>query len=323
MSKIVAPRWEWCVLIVAAWCFIIPRGFAVTSAPGPWKLHFGRYGAAVVTDGSALYVIAGADSSRPLGSIEKVDIQTGMATILSARVFPRRFHSAVLLGRMIYVFGGDSEEGNLTSVELVNLDTMKVINVSTMPTPRRAVSAVAIEDLIFTLGGSAESGSAADSRTQAMHVYDYGKNIWLRAPPMPEPKEAPAILYDHHLYVLGGYAGGDHATTSCQRYVLSTGAWETLSPTPFSLSGYSAVSTSQAIICFGDYVESGRVSAYLPGTGEWRVLDVPFTPRRNSAACVVGGQVFVVGGNGKRLALNLIERFSVAELEASISRVKR
>ncbi len=308
------------VFFLVAFTCACPLIFAASSSPQPWKLIYGRFGAAVVSDGLALYVIGGGDSDRELGGIEKIDLKTGISIETTARIVSRRFHSAVLMGRTVYVFGGESNEGLIKSVDAVDLDTMKVTTVSKMPTPRRAVSAVGVEDLIFTLGGCAVGESSSDPRVKTVEVYDRSKNKWLAAPPMPEPKEVPALFLDHYLYTLGGYAGGAKAVPSCQRYNLSTGSWEALLPTPFTLSGYSAVSAGGLIFCFGDFVEDNRVAAYEPRTQRWRRLDVPFTPRRNSCACRVGENVYVIGGNGAKLAMNLIERFSVSALKSAAAR---
>jgi hypothetical protein len=306
--------------------FGCPLGFAKSSDQVPWTLNSARYGAAVVSDGSALYVIGGANNAFvALGGIERVDLATGLATDTPAHIVPRRFHAAVLMGREIYVYGGEAEEGLITSVEAINLDTWKVQTVGRMPTPRRALSAVKTEDMVFTLGGSAPGDLENLPRSTVMEVHDVDQKKWLRAPPMPEAKEVPVVLLQHYLYTLGGYNGAGSAVKSCERYDLSAGKWETLSAAPFALSGYSAVGLGKVIICFGDYAQLGRVAVFRTDTGTWSLPDVAFTPRRHSCACVAGNTVYVIGGVGGSKAsadrtLAIVERFSASELAAAIAR---
>ncbi len=309
--------------------FACSSAFAKSSVRPPWILNNPRYGAAVVSDGKALYVIAGANSAfLGLRGIEKVDLATGLATEMPVHLVPRRFHAAVLIGREIYVYGGDSGEGLISSIEAVNVDTWKVRRVGQIPTPRRALSAVKVENLVFTLGGSAPGDLENLPRANVVEVYDVETNKWFRAPPMPESKEVQAVLSQHYLYMLGGYNGTGRAVTSCERYDLSAGKWETLPSVPFTLSAYSGVNLGNAIVCFGDYEQQGRVSAFRPDTGKWSLLDVPFTPRRHSCACVVGDNVYVMGGvAGSRIStdetLAIVERYSVRELEAAIAKAKQ
>jgi hypothetical protein len=187
---------------------------------------------------------------------------------------------------------------------------------------------VKVENLVFTLGGSAPGDLENLSRANVMEVHDVEKNKWLRAPSMPEPKEVPVVLCQHYLYTLGGYNGSGRAVTSCERYDLSIGKWEVLPSVPFTLSAYSAVSLGNAIVCFGDYEQQGRIAAFRPDSGTWSLLDIPFTPRRHSCACVVGNNVYVVGGvGGSRIStdatLAIVERYSIRELEAAIAHAKQ
>ncbi len=333
MNRTCYSCWVIMALIVLS-CIGVSIG-AERQQPAPWRLIYGRYGAAVVSDGKFLYVIGGGDRSPQrlagghsherlvLGGIEKIDLATGLSKVIASRVIPRRFHSAVLVGRTVFILGGEAETGIVQLVQALDLDSLQVRTIGEMPFPRRALSAIGVEDLIFTVGGSAAGDTDLIPRAPTMDVYDWAKNQWFVAPAMPEPKEVPVVFHGHHLYALGGYAGGDKAVTTAVRYDLTTGRWEKLAPTPFTLSGYSAVNIGRAIVCFGDYVATGRVAAYLPETDTWRVLDVPFMPRRNSCACIVGGYIYVVGGNSMKLAVDQIERFSVSDLEAAIARTNK
>ena len=293
----------------------------------PWSLVLSRYGAAVVPAEGAIYVLGGANSLGAMSSIEKIDLETGVSTLLPARLIGRRFHAAVLLRREIHVFGGDAREGLISTVQAFSLDTGKVRKVGRMPTPRRALSAVQVDGLAFTLGGSAPGDLENLPRSPVVEVYDPEKNEWLNAPPMLDGKEVPTVLHGHYLYQLGGYNGTGRPETSCQRYDLRTGEWSQLPPAPFSLSAYSAVSIGDAIVCFGDFTQLGRVAAYRPSDASWRVLDIPFVPRRHSAACVINDWVYVVGGNTDTRPLGAfvdkVDRYRVSDLREAIARTVR
>ena len=312
------------VLFLAGYFSAILLTLTASGAPGgnkPWTLVTGRYGAAAVSDGQALYVVCGSGPFDALGSIEKIDLRTGLSTVLSAKLDLRRYHAAVVIGREIFVLGGEAQDGFVATVQAVNLDTGAVRRVGHMPTPRRMLSAVAVEATIFTFGGRAFTEvDDRSERSTAVEIYDAAKNRWFGGPPLPKPKECPAVINGPYVYLLGGYNGERTAVRASQRLNLTTARWEELAATPFPLSAYSAVSLGEAIVCFGDFDEQGRVAAYLVAEGKWRVLDIPFSARRHSAACLVGDQVYVAGGVFRTAGLRIIERFSAASISAAIAR---
>jgi Kelch motif/Galactose oxidase, central domain len=321
-----AGSWERGFLVIAILVLVfMPKVFAAKDHP-PWILNNARYGAAVVSDGNALYVVGGANAGfLSLGGIERIDLATGQAVEMPVRIIPRRFHAAVKIGREIFIFGGEGVEGLIRSVEAVNLDTWKVRTVGKIPTPRRALSAIKVDSLVFTVGGSAPGDLENLPRTAVVEVYDAEMQRWFSAPQMPQPKETSAVVCGHFLYTLGGYNGSGRAVDTCERYDLSVGKWERLRPTPFTLSAYSAVDIGDVIVCFGDYEHQERVVAYQPQNGTWSLLDIQFTPRRHSSACVVGDWVYVVGGNraSKGQVTGIVERYSVRELIAAIGISKK
>ncbi len=308
-------------------CLISANSGGAAQQSQPWSLVLERYGAAVVPAEDAIYVLGGANSVGPMSSIEKIDLETGVSTLLPARLIGRRFHAAVLLGRDVYVFGGDAKEGLVSTVQALSIDAEKVRKVGKMPTPRRALSAVQVDGLAFTLGGSAPGDLENLPRSRVVEVFDPKRNEWLNAPSMLDGKEVATVPHGHYLYQLGGYNGSGRAETSCQRYDLKTGEWSQLPPAPFPLSAYSAVSIGDAIICFGDYTQMGRVAAYRPYDASWHVLDVPFVPRRHSAACMINDWVYVVGGNTDTRTLgtvsNHVDRYRVSDLREAIARAAR
>ncbi|HVU17339.1 MAG TPA: kelch repeat-containing protein [Candidatus Didemnitutus sp.] len=276
-----------------------------------------------MTDGDALYVVAGGGNgvTLELGSIERVDLRSGKSSILPVQILPRRFHGAALFGRKLVIVGGEGPppDLHLGTVEEVDVDTLTVRTLTRMPTARRALSAVKVDNLLFTIGGSAPFDRENFSRSNLVEIWDESAGKWLNGPPMPSTKEAGAVLHGRFIYVLGGYDGLRMATSSCDRYDLTKGKWEKLGPVPFKLSAYSGVDIGRAIVCFGDYETIGQIAAYLPARDQWLKIEVPFVPRRHSAACRVGEEIYVVGGwDGQ--PRDLIERYSVTQLEAAIVR---
>jgi len=68
-----------------------------------------RFGAAVVAEGSYLYIIGGSNSDGiRLDSVERIDLRTGRAESWAKLAVARRHHRAVILGGKIYVLGGTS-----------------------------------------------------------------------------------------------------------------------------------------------------------------------------------------------------------------------
>lgn len=287
-----------------------------------WELNDGRYGASAAFDGRDIYVFGGSDGGLVArGSIEKIDLATGEVSLMAQNLeFPRRFHSVAAIRNRIYVFGGENREGFVSFVEEFDFSTDQRRLQREMPLPRRTLSAVAVEDLIFVLGGMAPDSSEAWEREPAMHIFDPAKNNWLRAPDMPKRKEVAAVKDRDFIYALGGYNGTGRAETSAHRYNLATGSWEELPPVPFALSANSAASLGGAIICFGSYDRIGQVAVFLPTSQQWLKLDLAFTPRRHSAACVAGDTVYVIGGcqDSRAIGMKTIERYKIADLKKRI-----
>ena len=286
----------------------------------PWTLNLGNYGTAVVSDGKYLYVVEGSGSSFARSGIERVDLESGNCIELPVNLIPRRFHAAILIDREIYIFGGEAEEGCIATCQSVNLDTLVVKRLGAMPTKRRGLSAVIAGGLIYTIGGSESQWSDHFSREATVEVYDPALKKWYQGKPMPAAKEVPAILAGKYIYTMGGYNGGGQSLSTCARYDLENGFWSVLPDAPFQLSACSATNIGRAIVFFGTYDKISQVVAYIPKTGVWVELKIPFTPRRHSSACTVGGKVYVVGGvtESPSSGMTLIEQFSVADLERAI-----
>lgn len=282
------------------------------------SLHHARFGAAAVADGDFIYVIAGHQERPPQGTIERIDTRDGSSTVLPVRLRPRRYHSAVRDGRRVHIFGGEDSFGTSVETEILDLDTLQVSRGAPFRTARRMTTAVAHGSDVYVIGGQVRG---EEDRSNLVEVLNLRSGRWTSAPNLPEGKETTAVLHRGRIYTLGGYRFGTTGERSCEEFDPATGRWRILRPAPFPLSAHRAVSMDDAIVCFGDYAELGRVAAYLPGRQEWRVLDVRFTPRRHAALAVSGESVWVIGGIVATHGpfLRTIERYRLAELRRAIA----
>ena len=69
------------------------------AAPPEMRLQTGRYGHDVVAADHRLFVVGGSGPEGLLGDVEVLDPKSGTAAVVATNLIPRRYHSAVLVGR--------------------------------------------------------------------------------------------------------------------------------------------------------------------------------------------------------------------------------
>ncbi len=292
------------MLFILAGCMSVPMK----------KLQTGRYGHAAIADSHRIYIVDGSASNRFLGEIAAINVNRGTSVVLTTNLVPRRYLSAVLIDRRIYIMGGQSDVGPDPTVEIFDLDSGRVSHAPPMPTPRIAAKAVALDNKIYVIGGNPMCGDY----TGLVDVYDVDSQSWEQAPPMNIARECAVTVANGRIFAIGGFSGRKGKLRTLESYSPGSKKWTKHNDLPFALSAHSAVTANNRIFTFGDYDDLARVTMYDLASNKWMLVDTTYKPSRHNAAVVIGGEVFVIGGNVDSCEshLDLIQRFRIDELSA-------
>lgn len=289
------------LLLSVAGCSSIPiKQSLLTNKASSLKLNTGRYGHAVVNNGSHIFVLGGSSKQGLLSNIEIIHPQTEAIEQVSNTIIPRRYHTAVWDGKdSIYIMGGMSPimiKGKRRlmrerRIEVFDIPSRQTRILGKMPGPRRFGSAQFYDGKIFFVGGSHRS-----SATSTAGIYDVTSDKWKLTASMPTAKDTKTVQYGQYLYTIGGYY--DTSTLDVfERYDMSTGKWQSLPSLPQGLSANSVVVFDDKIFSFGDYTKLDTTLVYDFKTEAWHQTKVGYLPSRHNAATVLNNQIYVIGGN--------------------------
>jgi N-acetylneuraminic acid mutarotase len=190
-----------------------------------------------------------------------------------------------------------------------------------MPLARTEVAAVLAGNEIYVIGGYTQDGH----NSARVDAYSPRTNRWRRVADLPiSVDHTMAAAYRGRVYVVGGYAGQDHARVT-SLFVLANGAWRTLTPMPEQRAAGGA-----AVVNGKLYVVGGTTSATTtPATttnpsnlaGAMLVYDITRrtwsrapgpTKREHLGVTALNGRIYAVGGRlaGADTNLQLFEVFT-------------
>ncbi len=298
------------------------------------KLHVPRYGPALTTDGKRALLSGGAPIgaenqddhvySSLLGLVEGIDPLSLEQTFLANAVFPRANHAAVWLDEKLWLLGGRTrigEERRLAfETERIDLRTQAIWRGPDLPTGLIHLSAVSYDGSVFVFGGIYREDATGESVVSAS-VYECAPPYsgWRERAPMPVAlSNCAAVVVGRHIVVVGGYDRlKAHAIT--QLFDPAADTWSPGPPPPIPLSAHAAAATNGRVYTFGDYTNQSSILGLSFESGEWRALQVPFTPRRHVRAVATGDTIVVAGGNQTSYApaSDAVESFPAALLDSA------
>jgi N-acetylneuraminic acid mutarotase len=286
--------------VLAALVALLAEGAA--AAVQPWQrvapLRHARAAHAVVSDGRAIYALAGTDERGiPVREVERFDgsrwrVETQLpGAVLNAP-------GAVVVDGRIYVIGGFGGVGNvpIATVRTYDLRTKRWNVVAPLPSPRGGHAAVVLDGRIHVLGGG------NDQRTLADHsVYDLETNTWQELAPLPRSKgSVAAVVHRGRIYAIGGRSGGSDFG-DVDVYDPSTNRWTSGPPVP-PRATVGAVSYRGTIYAFGGESQASgstlRTTLRLSGTGKtWARAPAMPAARSFARAVTFRDAVYIVGGS--------------------------
>jgi hypothetical protein len=169
-------------------------------------------------------------------------------------------------------------------------------------------------EMAFMMGGIAINVNASAS----MKRYDASSGLWSAAAAMGTGRESfGTCTVGGNVFVFGGSDEDGNLLSSVEMYTPSTDTWSFLSNLPEPLSNHAAVAVGSTMYVLGG--DRGRdadvgdvttsVRKYDSMQGTWSTVAHMPAPRCDFAACVVGDNIFVIGGCE-------VENFTVSEQQS-------
>ncbi|MFQ3236865.1 MAG: N-acetylneuraminic acid mutarotase [Paraglaciecola sp.] len=277
---------------------------SATIPPPTLTLNTARFSHATATDGHKLYVFAGYGKTGFLTDVEIIDPQSGKIEVLTNKVLPRRYFSAVWDGEhSIYLLGGISHIGDSialeSTVEIFDTITHEITFTRPVPMARHNSSAVYLDGQIYLLGGSDYSvanGFELIPSTLATR-YDPPSQTWLPVADMLTAKATRVFAKDGLIYALGG-SRFMAPMTVFEQYNPRQNNWQNLPALPLPLSAHSLVVYGQKLLVFGSDDVPDLTYSYDFELATWQKTDIDYLPSSQNTATLLGNTVYVIGGTG-------------------------
>jgi N-acetylneuraminic acid mutarotase len=213
----------------------------------------------------------------------------------------RQEHAVVALGGQIYLIGGFTPNVTAT-VEAFDPEAESWGSVADFPVALHHANAAAVDGRLYVAGFYlGASFTNADGR-----VYEYDSELgsWSERGVMPAGTERASscvVAFAGKIYLFGGARGGSVPDASA--YDVATNTWQELPPLPEAREHCVAGEIDGNL-----YIASGRsdgIGGFERRTWVFDPISATYaarapipTPRGGAAGAVVGGQLYVFGGEG-------------------------
>lgn len=170
-----------------------------------------------------------------------------------------------------------------------------------MPLGRARFASAMVGNLLIAVGGDSSSGV-----TGKVGVYDTDANTWRLGADKPVPvSNAGAAAVGGLVYVVGGFLSDGRVTDVVEIYDPATDTWRPGPSLPSPLCSYAIVADGARILLFGGWDGeryTGDVHQLDVESGRWSVVgEMPYA-RGHTAAALLGGKAYVIGGyDGERV----------------------
>lgn len=236
------------------------------------------------------------------------DVTSGTPTHeeLAALPMSRQEHGAAALNGEIYVLGGFTAGGNgasvLTSVQAYNPETDSWRDVADFPAEFHHPNVAVVNGLLYVAGFHV--GSSLREADPRVFAYDPAADEWTPRAPLPTGTErgtSCVATLGTTIYLFGG--ASDMTLPDASAYDTVSDTWEVLPVMPELREHCLAAGIDGKV-----YIVSGRSGgiqgleveswSYDPATETYEERAPIPTPRGGAAGGVLGGRIFVLGGEG-------------------------
>jgi N-acetylneuraminic acid mutarotase len=147
------------------------------------------------------------------------------------------------------------------------------------------------------------SGGAALYAVQSPPAAVPAQGVWSEKARMFDLRSEVATAFlNGKIYVMGGLARNQEASTLNQEYDIATDTWRDRRPMPFPLSHPNATVLNGKIYVVGGFLAQVHVAAqdsnfeYDPAADTWRILAPLRTPRGSLGVVALNGKIHAIGG---------------------------
>jgi uncharacterized repeat protein (TIGR02543 family) len=275
----------------------------------PLRYPRGELAAAVV--GGKIYAIGGQNIQgvETLGVVEAYDPASNSWMDRKPMPTARFGLAAVELGGKIYAIGGNTGGLYLNTVEVYDPATNAWSTGPGMIHSRYSLSAAVVDGKIYAIGGAGESNTT----DLTMERYDPATGAWEARADMPTERfHFSAAAVGTKICVAGGCINAANNTTAAS-YDPVADSWTEI-PAPAWRQDAPAVALGGLMIVIGGYTSGthGFVQACKPGFAWKPRANLP-TGRAASAAAVLDGRIFVIGGWSGAMAVDYVDLGTVEE----------
>jgi hypothetical protein len=254
-------------------------------------------------------VMGGYHAGDALASMERYDLSSVQSSAAAAMSTARSGFGACMLAGELYVTGGFSTDprGSVSSVEKYTPSSDTWSAVAPLPSARYSHAAVAVGSDIYVLGGICDGTTIA-----SVLKFDSTQGTWSAVNPMPEPRRLhAACAIGSDIYVFGGFCNGFQ--TSVFKYDTVTNTWITLAPMPLLCADHSVSvldGDGDQVYIVGTGYDGKGILRFDTASGVWSTLRDTLNEKYASATFVLGGCLYVAGGDGT--SSTVVERYDVA-----------
>lgn len=309
-----------------------------TCAEMPTRRH--SFATSVVN--GIIYAIGGTgggsrtSASYTLGTVEAYDPKTGIWTRKTDMPTERTSFSSSVVNNKIYAIGGT--EG--TSYK----NPAKPVPASEDAPPQfnreYAFGALNAYTLEYLIKAGEMVYLEMDDSLSVIEEYNPASDTWTRKADMPTPRHGfSTSVVNGLIYVMGGVRG-TFVLSTVEAYDPATGTWEKKADLLTPRAGFSSCVVNGKIYVIGGYdrgeitvemlsgvdtegvedlarfvgkeisIDVGTVEEYNPATDTWTKKTDMATPRKRAAACVVNGEIYVIGGSADGLIVPTMEVYT-------------
>eukprot|EP00048_Salpingoeca_helianthica_P019511 m.244983 g.244983 ORF g.244983 m.244983 type:complete len:557 (+) comp34405_c0_seq1:133-1803(+) len=206
-----------------------------------------------------------------------------------------------------------------TTSPATTLTQSQSLSAATTPTasPVSVTPAGAGARFAYMIGGTFNESGVTPVPESTLYKYDSTTNTFTTLAPAPLARANPgAAVLNGYLYVMGGTGPGAAGTT--HRYHIATNTWSvSMGLLNYPRSHIFALTIAPYIYALGGYDTNLQTSAnfferFSPTTNTWQPL-APLPPTAlayGSAATVVGGEIYLSGGNVDLILVNSLFKYT-------------
>lgn len=261
----------------------------------------------------SMYAVGGMDSNKGATSIERYDLRTNSWVVMTNMTGRRLQFGVAVLDNKLYVVGGRDGLKTLNLVECYDPKAKQWTLMQPMSTHRHGLGVGVLEGPMYAVGGH-----DGWSYLNTVERWDPQARQWSYVAPMSTQRSTVGVaVLNNRLYAVGGRDG-----SSCLRtmecFDPHTNKWTMCAPMAKRRGGVGVGVVSGALFALGGHDAPASnptaprfdcVERYDPKTDTWTMVASMNIGRDGIGVCLLGDQLFAVGGYDGQQCLKVVEGY--------------